>query len=213
MPTKTALFVIDIQNDLTTDPKTRIPHADRIRAAGTKMLSVARELLESNNHTHPDRSEVPPPALIVFVQHEENPKDGPLVRGSEPWKLVFEPRADAPYERLVAKRTRDTFKSNPSLASELKEQHGIQEIVAFGIQSECCVEATCEGALAAGFRVTLLSGAHSTYDDIQGRDGGMGKAAVEIEREVEERLKGKGARVVAWEGVVGEWEKDACSHD
>jgi nicotinamidase-related amidase len=104
----------------------------------------------------------------------------------------------------------DTFQSNPSLGSELKEQ-GIQEIVAFGIQSECCVEATCEGALAAGFRVTLLSGAHSTYDAHQGPDGVVSKTAVEIESEVEERLKGKGAKVVVWEDVVAEWETNATS--
>ncbi|KAK3303042.1 Isochorismatase-like protein [Chaetomium strumarium] len=212
MTTKTALFVIDIQNDLTTDPKTRIPHADRIRTAGTKILSVARARLDKNSPSSTHHTDVPPPALIVFVQHEERPEDGPLVRGSEAWKLVFEPRADAPYyERLVGKYTRDTFQSNPSLASELKEQHGIQQIVAFGIQSECCVEATCAGALAAGFGVTLLSGAHSTYDDVpQGPDGSVSKTAVEIEREVEERLKRKGARVVAWEDVVAEWERDVC---
>jgi nicotinamidase-related amidase len=98
----TALFVIDIQNDLATDPETRIPHADRVKAAGEKILGSARAALDAESG-----SACGAPASIIFVQHEENSEDGPLVRGSEPWKLVFEPRADASKERLVHKWTRE----------------------------------------------------------------------------------------------------------
>jgi nicotinamidase-related amidase len=66
-------------------------------------------------------------------------------------------------------------------------------MVAFGIQSECCVLETCRGALGQGFKVVLLKGAHSTYDF-------EGKTAGEVEREVEERLEGERAEVVGWEG-------------
>jgi nicotinamidase-related amidase len=96
----------------------------------------------------------------------------------------------------------DTFTSNPDLAAELKAS-GIQHIVAFGIQSECCVESTCNGALDAGLEVTLLSGAHSTYNDGD-------KMAEQIEGEVEDRLRLRGARVVPWEKVAAAWEKLVC---
>ncbi|KAK3900341.1 Isochorismatase-like protein [Staphylotrichum tortipilum] len=187
----TALFVIDIQNDLATDPTTRIPHADRITAAGRRILSAARGVTKPSTGT---------PELIIFVQHEEKPEDGPLVPGSAPWGLVFEPQLGAACERLVAKQTRDTFESNPALDFELKKL-GVSSIIAFGIQSECCVESTCNGALAAGLEVTLLSGAHSTYSD-----SSSGKSAVQIEREVEERLRKKGAQVMPWEDAVAAWE-------
>ncbi len=98
----------------------------------------------------------------------------------------------------------DAFESNPTLASELKAQ-GIENIIAFGIQSECCVESTCNGALAAGFKVTLLSGAHSTYDDGE-------KSAEHIEREVEDRLRQKGSSVVLWQELVAEWQETQQSH-
>lgn len=65
----------------------------------------------------------------------------------------------------------------------------------FGLQSECCVALTCEGAVAAGFNVVLLQGAHSTYD-------AGDKKAVEIEREVEDMLRGRGVQVIPWE----EWQ-------
>ena len=51
---------------------------------------------------------------------------------------------------------------------------------------------TCRGALAAGFRVVLLRGAHSTYD-------ADGKTAAEIEGDIERVLEGEGVEVVDWE--------------
>jgi nicotinamidase-related amidase len=88
----------------------------------------------------------------------------------------------------------DTFESNPNLAAELKERN-VGTIVAFGIQSECCVLSTCRGALAAGFNVVVLKGAHSTYDTGE-------KTALEIEAEVEDMLEMEGARVLRYEEWV-----------
>lgn len=68
-------------------------------------------------------------------------------------------------------------------------------MVVFGLQSDYCVRATSNGALNAGFKVTLLQGAHSTYD-------ADGKAAEEIEKEIEAELRGKGVQLVAYE----EWQ-------
>lgn len=64
--------------------------------------------------------------------------------------------------------------------------------MAFGIQSEFCVLKTCKGALDSGFKVTLLRGAHSTYNTED-------KKAVDIESEVEQELVTKGVNVIAWE--------------
>jgi nicotinamidase-related amidase len=64
--------------------------------------------------------------------------------------------------------------------------------VGTGIQSDFCVRATLSDALEEGFDVTLLRGAHSTYDE-------GGKTAEEIERAVEQELEGKGAKIVGWE--------------
>lgn len=93
---RSALFVIDIQGELAIDPKTRIPHADRIKSAGDKILAAARSIIDSFR----DKGEQSP-SIIVFVQHE----DETLVKGSEPWKLMFEPRDGVNEESLVAKTT------------------------------------------------------------------------------------------------------------
>ena len=95
-------------------------------------------------------------------------------------------------------RKGNAFQSNPTLFARLREE-GVEEIVVCGIQSECCVEATCVGALDEGFRVVLLKGSHSTYDAEK-------KGAGEIETEVEARLKRKGGWVQSWEEFVRGWE-------
>ncbi|RSL59264.1 hypothetical protein CEP54_007334 [Fusarium duplospermum] len=185
-----ALFVIDIQHDLASDPKTEIPHAARIRDAGEVILSAARGISQTGGAQSP---------LIAFVQHEEPPEEGPLVKGSEPWKLVFAPQTNNSREILVSKTTRDTFKSNPGLAEQLKAQ-GIEHIVAFGIQSDCCVFETSKGALEAGFRLTLLQGAHSTYDSKE-------STALEIEKSIEDSLRALGAKIVPFEIAVDSWKR------
>lgn len=53
--------------------------------------------------------------------------------------------------------------------------------------------------------MTLLQGAHSTYDNSEASNGG--KTAVEIEREVDEELQLAGVEVVPWEDAVALWEQ------
>lgn len=91
----------------------------------------------------------------------------------------------------IADEKGNTFESNPDLTNQLRAE-GISTLVVCGIQSEYCVRETSLGALSAGFNVILLQGAHSTYDD-------SGKSATQLEAEVEEELKAKGAVVVPWE--------------
>lgn len=87
---RTALFVIDIQNGLANST-TEIPAASRIRQAAETILKTVRG--NSSPEQGPD---------IYVVQHEESPESGDLVRGTEPWRLVFSPRGD---ERLISKNT------------------------------------------------------------------------------------------------------------
>ncbi|OAR01924.1 hypothetical protein LLEC1_02385 [Akanthomyces lecanii] len=109
-------------------------------------------------------------------------------------ELAGNPQTEVP----GAARIQNTFESNPDLADKLKDA-GVDHIVAFGLQSEYCVGETCKGALAAGFQVSLLQGAHSTYD-------GEDRTASVIEREIEEMLVSRGAKLVPWESAVSHWK-------
>lgn len=95
---RTALFVIDIQNELAGNPESQVPSAARIRAAGEHILAASRALARAATTAGQE------PALTVFVQHEES--GGALVYGSELWKLVFPPQEGVADEILVAKTTR-----------------------------------------------------------------------------------------------------------
>lgn len=100
--------------------------------------------------------------------------------------------------------TGNTFESNPDLAARLKSD-GIGHVYVVGIQSDYCVQKTSKGALEAGFKVTVLQGAHSTYDE-------GGKTALEIERAVEETLRDLGAKIVPWEKALEEWKAEGALH-
>jgi nicotinamidase-related amidase len=71
--------------------------------------------------------------------------------------------------------------------------------VVFGVQSECCVQETSLSALKAGLGVTLLHGAHSTYDTAD-------CSAEEIEASVEKLLCSRGAQVLDFEAAVRSWK-------
>jgi nicotinamidase-related amidase len=107
LSTRVALFVIDIQNDLATDPATRIPHASRVRDAAGQVLVATRSQLDSARQSRQASQDQRP--LIVFVQHSEDPSSGPLVRGTEPWELVFPPRGGDADEIVVGKTTGKRF--------------------------------------------------------------------------------------------------------
>jgi nicotinamidase-related amidase len=98
---RTALFIIDIQNDLATDPQTRIPDAGRLLDSAEKVIASTRKQLDTLRQTHNESR-----PLIVVVQHSEDPSSGPLVKNTKPWDLVFHPRPDDADEILVGKTTR-----------------------------------------------------------------------------------------------------------
>ncbi|HEY7175386.1 MAG TPA: isochorismatase family protein, partial [Micromonosporaceae bacterium] len=62
-------------------------------------------------------------------------------------------------------------------------------VIVVGLQSEYCVRATSLAALKRGHAVTLVSGAHATYDD--------GKPAADISADVETELRSAGVRIAS----------------
>jgi nicotinamidase-related amidase len=100
MSSTRALFVVDIQNELIADPDTRIPNSKHIIKATEEILKVSRSILDSY-----ESSNSLLPWLIVFVQHEESPSEGTMLRGSKSWELFFPPRSNRQDEIVVAKST------------------------------------------------------------------------------------------------------------
>jgi len=66
---------------------------------------------------------------------------------------------------IIQKTTPDSF-FNTSLDEELKSR-GIEDLYITGIQTELCVDTTCRRAFSQGYKVTVVSDAHSTFDSAE----------------------------------------------
>jgi nicotinamidase-related amidase len=65
-----------------------------------------------------------------------------------------------------------------------------------GLQTDYCVRASILGAIASGFKaskITLLRGAHSTYDNTS-----SGKSYQQVKEDVEKRLADVGVILQDW---------------
>ncbi|RSH77487.1 uncharacterized protein EHS24_003464 [Apiotrichum porosum] len=97
-------------------------------------------------------------APVIWVQHDDDPH---LKRDSSDWALVPE-LVPNDGEVRIYKQFRDSF-SVPLLEETLRER-GVDHLVIVGSQSDFCVRTTAQGALSAGFNVTLPRDAHTTED-------------------------------------------------
>jgi nicotinamidase-related amidase len=97
---------------------------------------------------------------VAFVRHDGDPGEA-LAPGEAGWP-VWAPLGQAPDEPTFGKTVGDAF-SNPDLGRWLSAE-GVDEVVLLGAQTDQCVAATVEGAMAAGLAVTVVSDAHGTWD-------------------------------------------------
>jgi nicotinamidase-related amidase len=137
---RTALVVIDVQNDVVAGAHERDAVVGRI--AGL----VARARAE----------QVP----VVWVQHA----DEGLEHGSDGWRIVPELVPD-PAEPLVEKSYGDSFEDT-RLEDVLAELE-VGRLVVTGAQTDACIRSTLHGALVRGYDATLVSDAHTTQDQSQ----------------------------------------------
>lgn len=98
---------------------------------------------------------------VIHVQHAGG-EGHPLKPGSRGWEFHTEtsPLAKEP---VIGKTTPDAF-FRTDLESTLR-RNGIEQLVLAGNQTEFCVDTTCRRSRSLGFQVTLVSDAHSTWDN------------------------------------------------
>jgi nicotinamidase-related amidase len=120
---------------------------------------------------------------VVYVRHDGSPDE--LVPGTPGWQIGSEiaPRAGEP---IVDKRFGDAFVETTlsDVLAELDADH----LIAAGMQTDYCVNATIGGAAERGFRITLVADGHATYPS-------NGKTEQEIRDEMHARTQSRGARI------------------
>jgi nicotinamidase-related amidase len=160
--TTPVLLLIDVQRNML-EPPSPVSDAASVGAAIAGVLESARDA----------------GATVIHIRN--NGIDGdPDQPGTDGWQLIHDVRDGEP---VVDKTTPDSF-AGTDLAEFVRDG---APIVAIGMQSDYCVRATSLASLARGHAVTVVSGAHATYDD--------DKPAAEISRDVENELRAAGAAI------------------
>jgi nicotinamidase-related amidase len=139
----TALLIIDVQRALCTGDEAAFDIGAIIERINTLSAQARSAGLP-----------------VVFVQHDED--GGSLEHGSAGWQLADGLLAH-PDDLRIRKQVPNSFEQTP-LHRWLQER-GVTNIVACGLQTDCCVNATVRGALALGYNVDLVGDAHSTVDN------------------------------------------------
>ena len=137
---RTALVVVDVQNDVVAGAHERDAVVGRIRG----LVDRART------------EQVP----VVWVQHA----DEGLERGSDGWRIVPELSPD-PSEPLVEKSYGDSFEDTP--LEDVLARLEVGRLVVTGAQTDACIRSTLHGALVRGYDAVLVRDAHTTEDQSQ----------------------------------------------
>jgi len=164
-----ALLVIDVQKE-QFEKSTPVYKADQMLRNITFLISKARQ------------EDVP----VFFVQHSA---DSYLKFGSEGWQLHprIQPTAGEP---IIHKRHGNSFEDT-TLQEQLIER-GVSRVVVTGLVTHGCVKATCLGALEAGYKVMLVSDAHSNFS----------KDAPKVIEKWNQELSNKGTILVETQSVT-----------
>ena len=147
---KTALLVIDVQNDIVAGMGTpeRQPAIDR---ALDEIVMRLRGLQEKAR-----QAGIP----VVMVQHDGGPGDE-LEEGTAGWEIRKELSLQ-PGDVLVEKRSCDSFHETD--LQTVLEQRNISHLVVGGCQTQYCVATPVRRALPHGHGGTLIGDAHTTGD-------------------------------------------------
>ncbi|HEY4125435.1 MAG TPA: cysteine hydrolase family protein [Rhizomicrobium sp.] len=147
-----ALVVIDHQKAMFSNPNMLPYDGEAVTDRITALIAAARDT----------------GTPIFFVQHDGGPEDDfhPGKPGY-PFHDKIAPRAG---EDVTVKTKSSAFHGTDF---DAKLRHaGIDHLVITGMQSEYCVTSAIRGACERGYKLTLVSDAHSTFDSkaAKGRD-------------------------------------------
>lgn len=140
----TALLIIDVQEEMFSDPRNPIYKSD-------ELLSKIKNLIEKARV-----SKIP----IIYIQHTEKDEE-PMGKGKPGWEIHHRvsPLND---DKVILKYTPDSF--NNTELQEILSSSKISKLLIAGLQTEYCIDTTCRRAFSLGYDTTLVMDAHSTYN-------------------------------------------------
>lgn len=139
-----ALVIIDHQKAMFANPSMQPYDGEAVTDRIAQLLTRARA------------AKTP----IFFVQHDGGPEDD--FHAGKPGYPFHDKIAPRPNEDVTVK-TRSSAFHDTDFDAKLKCA-GIDHLVITGMQSEYCVTSAIRGAHERGYKLTLVSDAHSTFD-------------------------------------------------
>lgn len=137
------LLVIDTQKGITDD---RLFAFDRLRDNIVKLIASARE----NGRE------------VIFVQHDDGPGTGFSV-GDEEFE-IFEEFAPAAGEKIFIKTVNSALHPSVGLLEYLRQKKETA-VMAVGLQTNFCIDATIKSGFDNGFEMIVPEYANSTFDN------------------------------------------------
>ncbi|ERK16388.1 Isochorismatase [Pantoea sp. AS-PWVM4] len=142
---KNALLIIDMQQGLF--------HGPHIPYAASSVLSNIRLLIKKARAS----------GTPLFFARHTGPDGSPFSEQSPLTQLIPELNVNVEQDSVFIKKYPNCFRDTV-LLQQLKLSN-IDQLVIAGMKTEICVDTTCRAAFDAGFKVVLVSDAHTTIDN------------------------------------------------
>lgn len=140
MMTKTALILVDIQNDYFDGGLRPVSQMDTVAQNAAQLLARARQVGD----------------LVVHIRHEASPQ-APFFRPGTVGAEIHPSVAPQAGEAVVTKARPNSFHAT-DLQARLSAA-GIEEVVICGAMSQMCIDATARAAADFGYAVTVAADA------------------------------------------------------
>lgn len=138
---KTALILVDIQNDYFDGGLWPVDRMERVAANAALLLAAARQRGD----------------LVVHIRHENQIPDVPFLQPGTPGAGIHASVAPEGSEMVLTKHRANSFHGTGLL--ELLREAGIGAVTICGAMSQMCIDATARAAGDHGFQVTVAEDA------------------------------------------------------
>jgi len=138
---KTALILVDIQNDYFDGGDWVLHQMDRVAANATRLLAKSRT----------------DGTMVVHIRHENAPDGAPFLRSGTPGAEIHVSVAPQQGEPVLTKSRANSFYETGLLG--LLREAEIETVTICGAMSQMCIDATTRAAADHGFQVTVAEDA------------------------------------------------------
>jgi nicotinamidase-related amidase len=143
---RSALILVDIQNDYFPGGKWPLVGADAAADNAARVLQASRKAGD----------------LVVHIRHEFTSDDAPFFTPGSEGANLHPKVANLPDENVLLKHFPNSFRE--TRLHELLKNEGVENVTVVGSMSHMCIDATTRAAADLGYKVRVVHDACATKD-------------------------------------------------